>query len=85
MGCQKSDRRVKIEQFMDFYITKSIDTDTDETFRDYMLEEWDVTEVEINSYLSQNYPQIILPSKSDSFTKSSGTMSIYLKIEPYNI
>jgi hypothetical protein len=72
MGCQKSDRRVKKEQFMDFYLTQSINTDTDERFRNSILDEWEVTESEINSYISHNHPRIKLPSKSESMLSSIG-------------
>jgi predicted P-loop ATPase len=55
MGCQKSDKRVKIEQFMDFYLTESINTETDERFRNSILEEWEINESEIDNYISESF------------------------------
>ena len=61
MGAQKKDRFVRIEQLLDYYLTKSLEIEDDISFRNLVLDEWDFSDFEVDSYITQNYAEITLP------------------------
>jgi hypothetical protein len=62
MGCTKSSRYVRIEQLVDYYLTKSLEIDQDSQFKNEILDEWGFEDKEVDNYIRYNYPKIILPA-----------------------
>lgn len=61
VGCidkSNQDRQVRVEQFIDFYITQSLATDSDREFKSQILIEYNLSNKQMDEYIAYRYPNI---------------------------
>jgi hypothetical protein len=52
LNFSKASKNVKIDLFIDFYVTKSLVIDSDRDFRDEILKEYNLNDNELSDYMS---------------------------------
>jgi hypothetical protein len=61
VGCMNKadqERQVRVEQFIDFYITQSLATDSDREFKSQILIEYNLSNKQMDEYIAYRYPNI---------------------------
>jgi len=78
---QQDKRMVKLDMLVDFYLTKSLQEESDLKFKKDVLVEWNLTEAEVDAFIQQKYPKLVaamtrpttpLPPSKDHGDKGAG-------------